>query len=918
MEVSSTAERKTRFPPVISLSSCLKDKDVDGVGSGTEGDEDDDPSAMIPQKKLEAVVLGYHQFASSPGPKEFGPSLSITSNSSIQEVEMESMLTSEDEDEDNEENQEDGEDEPELSPSDEIHAKEVNNNQVDHDLNGTKSTPPTNTASSDCSNLSSLGMEIEEDVEDQDHQNSEETMAAPAAKLQEDSDGDGVVTKVVEFTTYVLNSQVSLRVDGPDQWLCVSRLPSDLTQNEFVELVEQYGQVEETHLIHSETTGRFKGYALVLYSNPSSSIQARHVLEGQEVKGHALDCDWLKYGIVESVSLHSKCLFVDELPPDYRDMGEFRKLFSVAVNPPYCQIAIKNGVIQKWGLVEFTSCEEAETTLEKMNGHILHGHKIRVQYCIPGVHAINIYMNFINNPLDSAGDRKALLDETPSNKVYDQLDSLAKHNPWFVQSLQNIMASTSQDPNATKTNQIRNRPVPAPPAGADPAQAGLILLLAGKVTSQSTSTNETASLLETVLKQIESGVSAAEILRKLASPTLETNPANPTNPSRPVLLHTPGEEQVGNLTISSSSPPSSQSDLKSIITSLVESAQSMLGSGNDRVEKRQASLNGQPVTTPQIVTGAKLPNHPQLTDLLTKSFQARMKNGIYVPNGTKKNVSSGPSTTRQYSHPVHHTTGGGISRHSVPKLRSGTATTVSCNAPVATPAPQQAIRMAIPNAAMLPQNAGLFAMPPRPNLTGSVLTAQTNNNGMGSVPHQMGHFQYQPVVYPNAALVQQAHGTPMQSLHANPYTAAYLSAVQASQNGYYQAALNQMAAAAAAASSPSLLPSNGSTIPQHPLLWNQNVTAAGLAATYSATSAWPSQTLNGPPPVPAPTHAQGADAAGQPSALTSMTQQAYLYAAAAKRKLDDQHQYSNDLLAKKMKLVQASGGTPIMTSILPQ
>lgn len=84
--------------------------------------------------------------------------------------------------------------------------------------------------------------------------------------------------------------------------------------------------------------GRFKGYALVLYSNPSSSIQARHVLEGQEVKGHALDCDWLKYGIVESVSLHSKCLFVDELPPDYRDMGEFRKLFSVAVNPPYCQV----------------------------------------------------------------------------------------------------------------------------------------------------------------------------------------------------------------------------------------------------------------------------------------------------------------------------------------------------------------------------------------------------------------------------------------------------------------------------------------------------------------------------------------------------------------------------------------------------
>lgn len=471
------------------------------------------------------------------------------------------------------------------------------------------------------------------------------------------------------------------------------------------------------------------------------------------------------------------------------------------------------------------------------------------------------------------------------------------------------MASTSKDPSAIKTTQIRNRPVPAPPAEADPAQAGLILLLAGKVTSQSANTNETASLLETVLKQIESGVSAAEILRKLANPSLESSP------SRPVLLHMPGEDQVGNSTAPSTSPPSSQSDLKSIIISLVESAQSMLGSDSDRIEKRKTSLNGH-ATTPQNVTGAtKLPNHPQLTDLLTKSFQARMKNGIYVPNGTKKNASSGPTTTRQYSNQVHHSSSGGISRHSIPKLRTGTATTVSCSAPVATPAPQQTIRMTIPNAAMLPQSAGLFAMP-RPNLTGSVLTAQTNT-GMGNVP-QMGHFQYQPLVYPNAALVQQAHGTAIQSLHTNPYTAAYLSAVQASQNGYYQAALNQMAAAAAAASSPTLLPSNGNTIPQHQLLWNQNATAAGLAATYSAASAWPSQTLNGPSPVPAPSHGQGADTAGQPSALTSMTQQAYLYAAAAKRKLDDQHQYSNDLLAKKMKLVQASGGAPIMTSILPQ
>ena len=73
--------------------------------------------------------------------------------------------------------------------------------------------------------------------------------------------------------------------------------------------------------------------------------------------GHALDCDWLKAHKADGqagqsenaeseeesspateISLHSKCLYVDRLPPDYRDMGEFRRLFSAVVSPPYCQV----------------------------------------------------------------------------------------------------------------------------------------------------------------------------------------------------------------------------------------------------------------------------------------------------------------------------------------------------------------------------------------------------------------------------------------------------------------------------------------------------------------------------------------------------------------------------------------------------
>ena len=95
-------------------------------------------------------------------------------------------------------------------------------------------------------------------------------------------------------------------------------------------------------LISTCFLGTSKGYGLVKYASKASSIQARHVLEGYQVRdGHTLDCDWLQHNRpVDTVtSLHSKCLYVDQLPADYRDMAQFRRLFSKVVNPPYCQVS---------------------------------------------------------------------------------------------------------------------------------------------------------------------------------------------------------------------------------------------------------------------------------------------------------------------------------------------------------------------------------------------------------------------------------------------------------------------------------------------------------------------------------------------------------------------------------------------------
>jgi len=138
---------------------------------------------------------------------------------------------------------------------------------------------------------------------------------------------------------YSLNEALRLTVTYTEEWLCVARMPLDFTKAEFDKLLSEYGPVSQSFLIHSETSGTFKGYGLVKYVSKESSIQARHVLDGHEIReGHILNCDWLKQNNPGVTSLHSKCLFVDKLPESYRDMAEFRRLFSKVVNPPYCQV----------------------------------------------------------------------------------------------------------------------------------------------------------------------------------------------------------------------------------------------------------------------------------------------------------------------------------------------------------------------------------------------------------------------------------------------------------------------------------------------------------------------------------------------------------------------------------------------------
>ncbi|XP_063876953.1 ribonucleoprotein PTB-binding 1-like [Scylla paramamosain] len=237
--------------------------------------------------------------------------------------------------------------------------------------------------------------------------------------------------------------KVTISPSNTEGLLCVARLPQDFSEEDFANLAASLGQVTYCFLMRSEKTGESKGYGFIEYTNKELALQAKALLDGREVRDSLLVCDWLDPSHVTFASLHSTCLYVDHLPRNYRDMGEFRRIFSKVTNPPYCQIAMKNGALQDWGLVEFLEAEDAEETVYCLNNYKIRGHSIRVQYCVPGVRAINIYMKILNDP--GGKKRSALLPEPPANKVFSQLQNLTKHNPAFATSLQNIILTQIQN-----------------------------------------------------------------------------------------------------------------------------------------------------------------------------------------------------------------------------------------------------------------------------------------------------------------------------------------------------------------------------------------------------------------------------------------------------------------------------------------
>ena len=55
-----------------------------------------------------------------------------------------------------------------------------------------------------------------------------------------------------------VKGRVEVVVKDPEDWLCVSRLPADVSEDEFYDILSEFGGVEESFLLTSSQSGTDK------------------------------------------------------------------------------------------------------------------------------------------------------------------------------------------------------------------------------------------------------------------------------------------------------------------------------------------------------------------------------------------------------------------------------------------------------------------------------------------------------------------------------------------------------------------------------------------------------------------------------------------------------------------------------------
>ncbi|XP_078091110.1 ribonucleoprotein PTB-binding 1 isoform X2 [Mustelus asterias] len=227
--------------------------------------------------------------------------------------------------------------------------------------------------------------------------------------------------------------EISVQLQPTDALLCIANLPLAFTQQQFEELVRPFGNLERCFLVYSELSGHSKGYGFVEYMKKDSAARAKSELLGKQLGTRTLYVHWTDVNQLTLDLIHSKCLCVDKLPHDYKDLQAFRQAFSNIYEPTYCQLAQgPDGQFRGFAVVEYEAPEQAEQVQREMDGLWVGGNHIRVSFCAPGPPGRSMLPALIAAQAMAMNRGKGLLPEPNPMQILNSLN-----NPATLQLLLN-------------------------------------------------------------------------------------------------------------------------------------------------------------------------------------------------------------------------------------------------------------------------------------------------------------------------------------------------------------------------------------------------------------------------------------------------------------------------------------------------
>ncbi|CAM5169808.1 unnamed protein product [Eretmochelys imbricata] len=229
------------------------------------------------------------------------------------------------------------------------------------------------------------------------------------------------------------DKEISVQLQPTDALLCIANLPQLYTQQQFEELVRPFGNLERCFLVYSEKTGHSKGYGFVEYMKKDSAARAKSELLGKQLGTRTLYVHWTDVNQLTVDLVHSRCLSVGKLPPNYHDLEELRQVFSAISAPTFCQLAYgQDGQLKGFAVLEYESAEIAELVQQATDGLPLAGNHIRVSFCAPGPPGRSMLAALTAAQVTALNRGKGLL---PEPNILQILNSLG--NPASIQLLLN-------------------------------------------------------------------------------------------------------------------------------------------------------------------------------------------------------------------------------------------------------------------------------------------------------------------------------------------------------------------------------------------------------------------------------------------------------------------------------------------------